>query len=176
MIEILPTIDNKNYLILLDGPKGSGKTTLSEMLKNNLSNTEFFSLDHERKLLDRTDSIDNDNKRAFQVIVEKLKNVFEQKKNSVIDSGISEERLKILEKISEQYDVKFYKFSLIAPYDILHLRVKERDESKGKHFDKNRFDLTFKAQQSKSFENFCIIDSSKLSPQEMFEIVYLKLN
>ena len=166
----------KNYLILLDGPKGSGKTTLSELLKNNLSNTEFFSLDHERKLLDRTASIDNDNKRAFQIITDKLRNVFEQKKNAVIDSGISQERLKILEKISEQYSVKLYKFSLIAPYDVLHSRVKERDESRGKNFDKERFDYTFNAQQSKSFDGFSIIDSSKLSPQEMFEIVYSKLN
>jgi len=165
----------KKYLILLDGPKGSGKSTLSGLLKQNLSNTEFFSLDGERKLLERTDSIDNDNKRAFQVITKKLKDVFEQNKNAVIDSGISEERLKTLEMISNKYDVHFHKFSLIAPYDVLHSRVKERDESKGRDFDKNRFDYTFKAQQSKSFDDFCIIDSSKLSPQEMFEIVYSKL-
>ncbi len=166
----------KNYLILLDGPKGSGKSTLSELLKNNLSNTEFFSLDNERKLLERTDSIDSDNKRAFEIITEKLKGVFEQNKNAVIDSGISEERLKRLEMISNEYGVQFHKFSLIAPYDVLHSRVKERDESRGKDFDKNRFDFTFKAQQSKSFDDFCIIDSSKLSPQEMLKIVYSKLN
>jgi|SRR3989344_167302 len=166
----------KKYLILLDGPKGSGKSTLSELLKQNLSNTEFFSLDGERKLLERTDSIDNDNKRAFQVITEKLKDVFAQNKNAVIDSGISEERLKILEMISNEYGVQFHKFSLTAPYEALHSRVKERDESKGKNFDKNRFDYTFKAQQSKSFEDFYIIDSSRLSPQEMFEVVYSKLN
>lgn len=165
----------KNYLILLDGPKGSGKSTLSELLKNNLSNTEFFSLDSERKLLERTDSIDNDNKRAFDIITEKLKGVFEQNKNAVIDSGISGERLKILEMISNEYGIIFHKFSLIAPYDVLHSRVKERDESRGKDFNKNRFDFTFKAQQSKSFEDFCMIDSGKLSPQEMFEMVYSKL-
>lgn len=166
----------KNHLILIDGPKGSGKSTLSELLKKNLSNTEFFSLDNERKLLERTDSIDNDNKRAFEIIIEKLKGVFEQNKNAVIDSGISEERLKTLEMISNEYSVQFHKFSLIAPYDVLHLRVKERDKSKGKDFDKNRFDFTFKAQQSKSFDDFCIIDSGKLSPQEMFEVVYSKIN
>jgi len=53
----------QNYLILIDRPKGSGKSTLSELLKNNLSNTDFFSLDNERKLVERTDSRDNDNKK-----------------------------------------------------------------------------------------------------------------
>ncbi len=165
----------KNFFILLDGPKGSGKSTLSELLRQNLSNTEFFSLDTERKLLVRTDSINNDNGRAFEIIVEKLKAVFEQNKNAVLDSGISEERLKTLEMISNEYDVQLYKFSLIAPYDVLHSRVKERDMNKGKDFDKNRFDSTYKAQQSKSFSDFYVIDSSKLSPQEMFEVVYSKI-
>ena len=105
-----------------------------------------------------------------------MKDVFKQNRNAVIDSGISEKRLKTLEMISNEYGVQFHKFSLIAPYDVLHSRVKERDKNNGKDFDKDRFDYTFKAQQSKSFEKFCIIDSSKLSPQEMFEIVYSKLS
>lgn len=165
-----------NYLVLIDGPKGSGKSTLSELLKKNLSNTEFFSLDDERKLLERTDSRDNDNKRAFQIITEKLERVFGQNKSAVVDCGLSSnERMNILDKISKKYDVKVYKFSLIAHPDILHSRVKERDESRGKVFDKERFDYTFNAQQSKSFDGFQIIDSGKLSPQEIFEIVYSKI-
>jgi thymidylate kinase len=39
----------ENYLILIDGPKGSGKSTLSELLKKQLATTEFFSLGVERK-------------------------------------------------------------------------------------------------------------------------------
>ena len=38
----------KKYLILLDGPKGSGKSNLSELLEKKLSNTEFFGIDKER--------------------------------------------------------------------------------------------------------------------------------
>jgi predicted kinase len=166
----------KKFLILLDGPKGSGKSTLSGLLKEHLTETEFFSLDNERKLLERTDSIDNDNKRAFHVITEKLEDTFKQNKNAVIDSGISEERLKILETLANTYDIQIHKFSLIAPYDVLHSRVKERDKSRGKDFDENRFNLTFKGQQSKSFEDYSIIDSSKLSPQEMFEMVRSKIS
>jgi len=105
-----------------------------------------------------------------------LKHIFEEGKNAVIDSGISEKRLSVLKMIANTYAVQFYMFSLIAPYDVLRLRVKERDQYRDKRFDKNRFDYTFNAQQSKSFENFYLIDSNKLSPQEMCEAVYSRIN
>lgn len=165
-----------SFLILIDGQKGSGKSTLSELLKQKLSNTEFFSLDVERKQLTRTDSIDNDNKRAFKLITEKLKDMFEQDRNAVLDMGISEVRLKVLETISSQHLVQLYKFSLTAPYDILHSRVKDRDKSRGKDFNKNRFDYTINVQQSKSFTGFTILDSDKLSPEEICERVVMTVD
>ena len=161
----------KKFLILIDGPKGSGKSTLSNLLKNRLQDTEYFSLDTERGLLKRTGSIENDNKAAFQNMVEKSKAAFALDKRVVIDSGLSAERIAILENLSRDCNVQFHKFSLIAPYDILHSRVRERDENRGKDFDKNRFDYTLQAQQSKSFDGFTIIDSDKLSPQEILEVV-----
>jgi len=165
----------KNYLVIIDGPKGSGKSTLWELLKEHLSNTEFFSLDNMRQLVEKTDSKDNDNEKVFWLLTEKLKDVFRQKKNAVIDSGLSERRVIVLEEISKEYAIQLHKFAFIAPYDVLHSRVKERDKNKGKIFDKHRFDYTLNVQQSKSFENFFIIDSSKLSPQEIFEMVYSKI-
>jgi predicted kinase len=160
-----------SLLILIDGPKGSGKSTLSEFLKRKLSNTEFLSLDAERKLLTRTDSRDDDNRRAFQVIIKKLINTFQQKRNAVIDMGISEERVQELEKITNQHAVQMQKFSLIAPYDVLHSRVKERDTARGKVFEKNRFEYTLQVNQSKSFTGFTILDSDRLSPQDMCDKV-----
>ncbi|MCX6788005.1 MAG: AAA family ATPase [Candidatus Kaiserbacteria bacterium] len=161
----------KKFLILIDGPKGSGKSTLSNLLRNRLQDIEFFSLDTERGLLKRTSSIENDNKAAFHNMVEKSKAAFALDKHVVIDSGLSVERIATLEKVSRDYGVHVHKFSLIAPYTVLHSRVRERDEIKGKDFDKNRFDYTLQAQQSKSFDDFCVIDSDKLSPQEILEVV-----
>ena len=165
----------KNYLILLDGPKGAGKSTLSALLEINLSHTKFFGIDKERNLLKRTDSIKDDNDRAFQAILEKLKNVFKQGKNAVIDCGVTERRLGMLEAIVKEYDLVFYKFSLTAPYNVLRSRVEERANIRGKKFNLERFDVIHKALQSKSFDDFCMLDSNKLSPQEMVKVVCSKL-
>lgn len=160
------------FLLLIDGPKGSGKTTLCELLKKRLENTEFFSLDTERRMLvERTDSRDEDNRRAFGLLVEKIDTTFAKNENAVIDSGLSEERLKILEQIAKNHNVKIHKFALIGPKEILRSRVIERDHAQGKIFDEERFDYTHNAQQSKSFAGFDVIDSSKVSPEEIADRV-----
>jgi len=164
-----------NYLILIDGPKGAGKSTLSELLEKNLANTEFFSIDGERKLIEKSGDRDADNKRVFAVIVEKVVKVFEQQKNVVVDSAVFDDRLGVLENIAKKYGVNLYKFSLTASPETLRTRVKEREESKGKKFDSNRFDHTLKVVQNKSLEDFHVLDSDKLSPQELFKIVYSKI-
>ena len=131
----------------------------------------IFSIDKERNSLKRTDSIKDDNERAFQAILEKLKDVFKQGKNAVVDCGVTERRLGVLETIVKEYNVVFYKFSLTAPYNVLRSRVEERAKAKGKKFDLERFDVIHKALNAKSFDDFYMLDSDKLSPQEMFEIV-----
>jgi len=165
----------KNYLLLINGLKGSEKSTLLELLKDHLDSTEFCSLDGMRQLVERTNSLNNDNKKAFDLLVAHLKDTFSRGKNGVVDSGLSEERIHILEEIAKEYGVKLHKFSLIAPYEVLYSRVQARDKSKGRTFYPDRFDYTFHAQQAKSFEDFSIIDSSKLSPQEIYEIVHSKI-
>lgn len=166
----------KKYLILLDGPKGAGKSTLSELLEKTLSHTEFFGIDKERNLLQRTDSITDDNERAFQAILGKLEIAFEQSKNAVIDCGVTQKRLDTIEALVKKYHFSLHKFSLTAPYNVLRLRVEKRDNEKGKVFNQERFDVIYKALQSKPFDDFCMIDSDKLSPQEMLEVVLSKVN
>lgn len=165
----------KNYLILIDGPKGSGKSTIIELLKINLLNTEYLSLDKERKLLDRTDSISNDNLRAFEKILEKLMSLFIQNINVVLDCGLSGDRIKVLEELAKNSSVEVLKFALIAPKNVLKKRVQQRDKQKGKEFNEERFECTFNAQQSKSFDDFVVMDSSILTPREIFEIIYSKI-
>lgn len=166
----------KNFLILIDGPKGAGKSTLSELLNKNLTDTEFFSIDGERKLIEKSGNRDADNKKAFGSIVEKLVNVFEQKKNAVVDSAVFDDRLSMLEDLSKRYEVNLYKFSLTASSETLRARVKEREEAKGKKFDSDRFDHTLKVVQNKSLEGFHVLDSGTLSAQEIFEVVYSKID
>jgi len=56
----------------------------------------------------------------------------------VIDCRLSsDERVNVLDTISKKYNVKVYKYSLIALYDALHSRVKQRDESRGNNLTKN---------------------------------------
>ncbi|MEI6352477.1 MAG: AAA family ATPase [Candidatus Nomurabacteria bacterium] len=165
----------QNYLILIDGPKGAGKSTLSELLRKKLTSTVFFNIDEERRLIEKSGDRDTDNKSAFMSIIEKSIKVFEQKKNVVLDSAVFGDRLDIIENITKRYKVKLNKFSLTALPETLRARVKEREELKGKKFDSNRFDYLLKVLQNRSLEGFYILDSDKLSPQQIFDIVFSKV-
>ena len=110
------------------------------------------------------------------MIVKKLKEGFGKHKNAVLDSGISQERLHMLEVISKEHNVRFHKFSLTAPKDVLLARVKARAESLGKVFDRDRFEYTYHHQQSKPFKGFTVLDSSRVSPEKIFEVVYAKIH
>ena len=166
----------KNYLILLDGPKGAGKSTLTELLEKNLPNMASFGIDRERNLLERTDSITNDNERAFEAILNKLDITFSSGRNAVIDCGVTERRLDVLESLVKKHDVSFYKFSLPAPYAVLRSRVETRDKTRGKAFNSERFDVIYEALLAKSFDHFHMLDSDKLSPQEMLEAVRSRIS
>lgn len=165
------------FLILIDGPKGAGKTTVSALLKERLKDVEFLSLDKEREALtDRTDSLSADNKRASHIVTEKLVAALALGKNVFIDTGLTEERMQIFEQIAQEHNVMCYKFALTAPYEVLCARVKARSEAKGSRFDQERFDVTYKLQQSKSFAGFKIIDSSQSSPEEIADSIVKTIN
>ena len=75
----------------------------------------------------------------------------------------------------KKHHLSLHKFSLTAPYDVLRLRVEKRDNERGKVFDRERFDVIYKALQVKPFDDFCMIDSYKLSPEEMLKAVLSKV-
>jgi len=164
----------KNYVILLDGPKGAGKSTLSELLGKSL-NISCFGIDKERNLLERTDSITNDNERAFEAILNKLEAVVGSGKSAVIDCGVTERRLNALESFAKKQGITLYKFSLTAPYRVLRSRVQIRDATRGKTFNAERFNVIYRALRAKSFADFYMIDSERLSQQEMLEAVRSKI-
>jgi cytidylate kinase len=155
-------------IILLDGPKGAGKSSVSNILINKLGNSIYLSLDNERKILVNQDKSKTElNKEAFENIMRKALDYLREGNHLIIDCGLNEERIARLEELALLTHKKLYKFFLKASYDILLDRVKHRDSSKGHDTDIKRFDETYKIVTSKEFKDFHIIETENLSIGEV---------
>lgn len=156
-----------NRIILLDGPKGAGKSTLARLLQAKLSNTNVLSLDQLRRSIPGAQANALYNKRAFELLLKLLKSEIQNGTDVIIDCGLTQANLAKLEEFIKGIGGNFYKYSLSAPYEILLERVKRREELKGKETDIARFDYLIDVLTSKSFDTYTHIDTSQMTTEDI---------
>ncbi|MFA6502654.1 MAG: ATP-binding protein [Candidatus Paceibacterota bacterium] len=157
-------------IILLDGSKGAGKTTVGKTLVERLKDAVFLSLDDERRsLADQDRPRAERNKEAFENVMEKGSKYLDKGMNLIIDCGLTNERVSRLEALAAEKDSKIYKFLLKASYETQLDRVRSRDASKGNATDEARFAEVHAIVHAKDFSDFTTIETGDLSPSEIAE-------
>ena len=155
-------------LILLDGPKGAGKSSVSQILADKLDNVICLSLDAERRALpDQGRGRTELNKEAFENIIHKTERFLKENRNLIIDCGLTEERVQRLERVASDGNAQIYKFLLQASRGTLLGRVRMRDSAKNQKTNVERFDEVLKIVHAKEFSNFNIIETDGLSVKEV---------
>jgi predicted kinase len=155
-------------IILLDGSKGAGKTSIGEMLIERLDDIHPLSLDVERRALaDQNKSRTELNAEAFEVIARKARKLLEDGHNIVVDCGLTKERVDFFEQLSRDTKAKLYKFFLTAPRETLLKRVQARDAVHGGETNVERFDEVLKITHSKDFSDFNVIETDSLTLEEV---------
>ncbi len=158
----------KKFLLLLDGSKGAGKTTVSDILAQHLEKTSFLSIDKERRSLQHQErSITERNKEAFGVIFEKTKTSLEKGLSVVIDCGLTSDRVLMLDDLAKAKGAEIHKFFFKASYEVLLERVRLRDKAKGQETDEARFKEVFQIINSKDFSRFEVIESEVTPAEEI---------
>lgn len=108
------------------GPAGSGKTTLAEFLKNQLVNTAHVSSDHIKRYISEFKEVESHNMVSRNVtdamIIEYLKNNI----NVIVEQGMNNEQLAILENIAKAHSATFLVYKIEAPRDVRTARISER--------------------------------------------------
>ena len=159
-------------IILLDGAKGAGKSSVAKILLKRIENAVFLSFDNERKLLPGRDKVLNGiHKEPFENIIKKARELLKSGKNLIIDCGLTKERVLEFEQLALDFNSKLYKFFLKAPYETLLSRVRSRDKAKSKETDINRFDEVHNIVNSKEFDEFKIIETDKSDIREVADTI-----
>ncbi len=162
----------KPKLIILDGARGAGKSTVSALLKERTENTVFVGLDMIRNLITKSKATDDFNVIAFDAIFAITDSFLSNGITVFIDSGIAKERDKKLKEIAIKNNVSIFMYHLSAPKEVLWERIQKRGEERGKMPSRERFDYTYEMQQVKDFSDFVEIDTTKNTPSEITNQIY----
>jgi len=164
-------------IIILDGAKGAGKSSVGEILTQTLDKAVYLSLDNERRSLkSQEQNITERNKEAFENIVDKTRKSIFSENNIIIDCGLTKERLLTLENIASENNAKLYKFFLKAEHATLLNRVRNRDRSRGKNTDVERFNEVHQIIHDKELNGFHIIETDKLDLSKVADVIIKVVN
>jgi len=161
-------------IILLDGSKGAGKSTIAAILMEQIENSLYLSSDEIRRTFPAEPKRDirEKNKEAFEIIITKTIEGLKNKMNVIVDCGVSEERALRFEKISREMDTPLYKFFLKAKYETQLDRVKERDKSKGKESTNvERFDEIYHYFNKKNLDDYVVLETDVLDTRQVVETI-----
>ena len=114
------------FLVLIDGPMGSGKTTTTKLLNQKLPDSARIALPDIKRLIPNY----KENEKTLKVVREVMKVMGEKYLEhgvSVIFEQITKaEGVEQLRSVAEKYGADFYAYRLTAPKELRSQRVQER--------------------------------------------------
>ena len=146
-----------NFLILLDGAKGAGKSTVCDLLQLRLPNTFFTGYKQKPK--------EEDDRAMMNVAIQQVREHLNAGENVVIHNHLTAKRLQVFSQLGEECGAMVLKYHLTAPVEVLLQRLRQRDVSMGRETDEKRFHAVHRTQQAKDFSEFKSFDTTTLSPE-----------
>lgn len=168
---------NKPFFVIIDGPMGSGKTTVTKLLQGKLPRTAFLGTDKIKWFLsdfDRTSNTDKEVSRA--VTLGMCREYLIRGFNVVLDQGFREKAWAMpFLKLAKKEGVRLFIYRLDAPDEVLlerttarpkpeHVRVKASKSYTLGNIQSHR-------EQGYSGSEVIHVDTAKLSPEKIARFI-----
>lgn len=158
-------------VISIDGPKGSGKTTVANLLKKKLPNAVVLSLDEIRRAIPDAIPTEEFNAPAFKTLLQRVIEAVDSQKDVIIDSDLTDERAQALKEAIRDAFGTWRPYALTASREVLLKRVKQRDQELKRHTNHERFERAYERQQQKSFAGMTVLDTETISAEEIADAI-----
>ncbi len=173
------------FLIFIDGPMGSGKTTTTKLLNQRLPDTARVAMPDIKRLVPNYKENKNTLVILRDVMGAMIDTYLQHKVSVIVELVTGAEGIEILKKIAEKHGAQFFGFRLNAHKDSREKRVHERtkemlgvtelqqtkiDELTGYFEPNNQFYL------DNPVNGIEYIDTEKMSPEEVVEFIIGKVS
>jgi len=158
------------FLVIIDGPIGSGKTSASKILHSKLKRTALISLDRIKCLVSDYDNNHEDIDLASDIGTAMTKEYLRQGINVIVEKAFT--RTQYLKKFITPFQrskANILIYQLEAPLDIAIKRVKQRPISPDakRKLTKKRIIQNHKNFMLYRYKKARVFDSTKSSPEEI---------
>jgi thymidylate kinase len=173
-----PNSTKKLFVVVIDGPMGSGKTTVSKLLNEKLEGTARVALADVKRFISGFEKDHNYNVVSQEIILVMVEEYLKRGISVIVEWAMKKERAEAFKEIAKKYNAQHFIYQLDAPKSLLIERVKERTgtlldkselpEKNIKNIEEN-FEKNYSFHIENKHDDVAVIDSEKLSPEQIVD-------
>ena len=158
----------KKFLLLIDGPMGAGKTTVSKLIFVELKNTAHIGLDRIKWLVSGFRRTLKQNMIARTVVMAMARIYLTQGVSVILEHAMKKEEVKVYQRLARAKKAKFLMYRLDAPKNLLFKRAQKRTPVPGRpKVTRSRIIRNYRIYTKSKREGVTILDSKKLTAKQI---------
>ena len=168
-----------NRLIIIDGPMGSGKTTIGKLLHEKLKRTAILSTDSIKFFISDFERGERDNAISAAVLMQMCKEYIKQGIDVLLPQGFwKKEYLEPYLKLVEENRLKLFMYQLEGPRDLLLERIENRPkpELAKTTVPEERILKNLKTWEENRYELGKVFNISEFSSEQIAELILKDLS
>ena len=166
----------KKFLLIIDGPMGTGKTTVAKILHEKIKHTAHIRLDQIKWLVSGFQRTPAQNEMTRAVVMEMVKEYLCHGINAILEQGMKKEHIAVYKRLAKKYKAQCLIFQLDAPKEVLFERVRQRPPTPGKPKVSNaRILRNYRFHLANKHNNGIKIDTEKVTPKKIADYILKEL-
>lgn len=168
----------KQFLAIIDGPMGSGKTTIAKLVHEQIENVALIGLDQIKWTLSGFDRTPEQNRMTGKVVQAMAKTYLQNGASILLDEGFGKaEVMQPYLDLAAELSIPVFVFQLEAPDDVLLARLEKRPapEQSRTPMPIDRTLRNISAHHDGKYQQAKTFDSTQLSPDEIAEKIVEEL-
>ncbi len=161
----------KQFLLILDGPTGAGKTTTAEIIHKEFPGTALIGMDRIKWSVSGFKRDDRNNEKINVIVLEMSNAFLRQGYSLIVEQGFREGWAEQYQRLGEKLKVKTITVQLQAPREVLLQRIAKRNRKPHPtgipRVPQSRVLRNIRKQLNKSPIESVIIDSSSRSSEHL---------